>query len=511
MTHAREQLQTLLHKLDVEEEAHRVIPAATPPGPHRRLCVVMATYDDFDGVWFTIQALRLSQPEAEQHISFVVLDNHPESRASTALKDLDKRVPHYRYVPFRGYHGTAVRDLAVREANADIVLCLDSHVLLKPGSIAALLAYFDDHPDSRDVLQGPLIWDELGSVMSSHFREEWNGPMYGVWELDSRATDPSGAPFDIPMQGLGMFAFRRDSWPGLNPKFRGFGGEEGYLHEKFRQAGGRSLCHPALGWAHRFERPSGVPYPIPWDSQIRNYRLGWAEIGWPVSTMEDQMRKVFTENPAIDQEHHLRYTLQQISTPLMAFTSILCLNMHGTLSNWRLAQSEFAKLDVDWLVERVFTPVNALDDECARAAIWRGMVATAQGRGYASVLLLADDVEFADDARASVESAARQIGAGAWDLWDPGPAIAPRVPTSDAGHPSRAIGINASVYGRILAAIPADWSELVVWAGQHHGIDGYVGSLLGDPGLRVLTSAQSGRIVLDERAEASPIGGSDGS
>jgi hypothetical protein len=29
----------------------------------QRLCVGMATYDDFDGVWFTIQAIRMYHRE----------------------------------------------------------------------------------------------------------------------------------------------------------------------------------------------------------------------------------------------------------------------------------------------------------------------------------------------------------------------------------------------------------------------------------------------------------------
>ncbi|MGL1784034.1 hypothetical protein ACSTG0_23510, partial [Vibrio parahaemolyticus] len=82
-------------------------------------------------------------------------------------------------------------------------------------------------------------------------------------------TDPAGAepdlpPFEIPMQGMGLFACRRDAWAGFNPDFRGFGGEEGYIHEKFRQRGGKVLCLPFLRWMHRFNRPLGLPYPNVW-------------------------------------------------------------------------------------------------------------------------------------------------------------------------------------------------------------------------------------------------------
>ena len=59
--------------------------------------------------------------------------------------------------------------------------------------------------------------------------------------LTPAGTDPDNPPFEITMQGLGLFACRRDAWPGFNPAFRGFGGEEGYIHEKIRQRGGETL------------------------------------------------------------------------------------------------------------------------------------------------------------------------------------------------------------------------------------------------------------------------------
>jgi hypothetical protein len=81
------------------------------------------------------------------------------------------------------------------------------------------------------------------------------------------------------MQGLGVFSCRKRAWPGFHPGFRGFGGEEGYIHEKFRQAGRRCLCLPSLRWMHRFGRPSGAKYPLSVDDKLRNYLLGHAELG----------------------------------------------------------------------------------------------------------------------------------------------------------------------------------------------------------------------------------------
>jgi hypothetical protein len=119
--------------------------------------------------------------------------------------------------------------------------------------------------------------------------------MYGAWATDPRGQDPDGAPFDIPMQGLGVFACRRAAWPGFNPRFRGFGGEEGYIHEKVRQRGGRVLCLPFLRWMHRFNRPLGVPYPNVWEDRFRNYMIGFTELGLPTDGLKREIVAILGE------------------------------------------------------------------------------------------------------------------------------------------------------------------------------------------------------------------------
>lgn len=43
----------------------------------KKLTIGMATYDDFDGVFFSVQALRMYHPETEG-AEIIVLDNNPE-------------------------------------------------------------------------------------------------------------------------------------------------------------------------------------------------------------------------------------------------------------------------------------------------------------------------------------------------------------------------------------------------------------------------------------------------
>jgi hypothetical protein len=245
------------------------------------LTIGMATYDDFDGVYFTLQALRMYQDVADTE--FVVVDNFGCEHTKTFVE----HAAGGRYVLATDLVGTAAaKNLVFAHATGEAVLVCDSHVLFWPGAIARLKAYYRDHPRSRDLLQGPLVYDDLATI-STHFDPVWRGQMWGIWATDPRGLDPEGEPFEIPSQGMGVFSCRRLAWPGFNPAFRGFGGEEGYIHEKMRQRGGRALCLPWLRWVHRFGRPKGVPYPLTVDDKLRNYLIGFAELGLDLQPVLD--------------------------------------------------------------------------------------------------------------------------------------------------------------------------------------------------------------------------------
>jgi len=271
------------------------IPGPTPRGSVRKLTVGMATYDDYDGVYFSLQALRLYHPEIIEETSFLVIDNHPDGPCAESLKALEDTTPHYRYVPFNSHSGTAAsKNLVFTEADGEFVLCMDCHVFVVPGALQRLLRYFEAHPDTSDLLQGPLVHDDLATI-ATHFRPDWGSGMYGCWDTDERGRDPDAPPFEIPMQGMGLFACRRSVWPAFNTRFRGFGGEEGYIHEKFRQGGGRTLCLPFLRWMHRFRRPMGVPYTNRWEDRVRNYLIGFRELGLPTAGLESHYRDLLGE------------------------------------------------------------------------------------------------------------------------------------------------------------------------------------------------------------------------
>lgn len=251
----------------------------TPFDQQKLLTIGMATYDDFDGVFFTTQAILQYHREILPYLEILVVDNNPNGLCGKDLREYMSTI-NSTYIPFSDYNSTCVRNLVFQHAKTPYVLCTDSHVLFQSGALAKLLMYYQCNENTMDLIQGPLLTDDWNnSTIWTHFDPVWRDAMYGVWGTDERGLDPEAPAFDIPMQGLGIFTCRKDAWLGFNENFRGFGGEEGYIHEKFRKQGRRTLCLPSLRWVHRFRRPLGPRYPLKMDDRIRNYYIGHLELG----------------------------------------------------------------------------------------------------------------------------------------------------------------------------------------------------------------------------------------
>ena len=268
----------------------------------KKLTVGMATHNDFDGVYFTIQSLRLANRDLEDQIEYLVVDNNPDSPHGKTTEHFCKAAG-VRYVPEAGWKSTAVRNRVFENAETPFVLCLDSHVLLGGSALGLLLQHFENDPHTDNLFHGIMLYDPLNKEAGcvTHMNPEWRSGMYGTWGHEPENKIPyqpiHGEAFNIPMHGMGLFACRREAWVGFNPLFRGFGGEEGYIHEKFRQAGGVTMCLPWLKWVHRFDRPNPVAYPLAPEQKVLNYYIGWGELGMDTTQITDHFKG---ENPELD-------------------------------------------------------------------------------------------------------------------------------------------------------------------------------------------------------------------
>ena len=238
-----------------------------------KLTISMATFDDYDGVYFTVQALRMYHDLGD--VEILILDNHPLGPCGAALRQFTAQVPQCRLIEVTDRQSSFVKYDAFSHATGDVLLGLDCHVLLQPGFITALREYWEAHPESRDMISGPVVYNRLDAC-SVLMEPRWRGHDYGCWG-DDPAGLAGGVPFDIPMQGMGCFSMRRAAWGGINPDFRAFGAEEWYVAEKVRQWGGRVRCHPRLRWVHRFGWPVRT-FPLSLEGKVMNYYRGWLEL-----------------------------------------------------------------------------------------------------------------------------------------------------------------------------------------------------------------------------------------
>lgn len=262
----------------------------------RKLTIGMATHNDYDGVYFTIQSIRMFHPEVLDEIEFVIVDNNPKSDHGKSIRNLTNWIKEpFQYLPFTNYNSTTIKNKVFELADTPYVICIDCHVMLQAGSIRRLIDFYDKGLDYGNLLQGPLVYDDMKSL-STHFDlSKWSSHMWGQWATDVKGEDIDGEPFEIPANGCGLFSARKDSWLGFNKEFRGFGGEEGYIHEKYRKNGKKVLCLPFLRWLHRFERPNGASYPNSLKDRFRNYLIGFRELNLDTKNLFEEFKDVVSK------------------------------------------------------------------------------------------------------------------------------------------------------------------------------------------------------------------------
>jgi len=286
-------------------------------------------------------------------IEFVIIENNKTSDHAEQLKDFAVyNLSHTRSLNYNIFNtnGTAaVKNKIVELATGKFVLVLDCHVLLCPtvSTIEKIFDFIEKNPETDDLYNGPLVHDNMFGV-STHCKDEWRDGNWGVWstafrcdceeflfdvltndeeistyciltgdkvtscpkcdrklpeskeefssQLSKKELLPScisldEKPFEIFSQGTGCFLVRKESWLGYNEHALGFGGEECYIHEKYRKNGRKAYCLPFLKWLHRFRRVDDVEYPSEVEYKLRNYILEFIELELDLSPVYDHFVK----------------------------------------------------------------------------------------------------------------------------------------------------------------------------------------------------------------------------
>lgn len=424
--HPKTACQHLVDALKLDDDARAPAPTPTLPSfrrtsrpryrvpmpePGKKLTIGMASYDDYDGVYFTVQALRIFHPECFPDAEIVIIDNDPDGRCGDALRKFVESIDVCRYVPFSDFASTCVKDLVVREARSDAVLCVDSHVLIYPGAIKRLIEFFDERPDCTDLLHGPVLDDGLRRAVI-----QWN-PSWrkGGWAAyDDQGSDPDSEPFEIDVQMNGLFACRKDAWLGFSPRFVGFGEEEGYIHEKFRRAGRRVLCLPFLRWAHRFApREKRTAYPNLWADRVRNIILGHRELGLDSEPVKEYFSGYLGSR---NFERIIADIEDEMKSPFFTFEVPYYVDLSGCGAEWVAVQRLLKALGVHR--PRRFSNVDpSKDAQTNRVLAHRAIVEFAQYAQFESVIVFDEVVTLPESTRKTVAESVLRLPDTGWKVF----------------------------------------------------------------------------------------------
>ena len=115
-----------------------------------------------------------------------------------------------------------------------------------------------------------------------------------------------------------------------------------------------------------------MAYPNIWADRVRNYYIGWSEVGWDLAPARSHFRELLgAEADVLLERAH-----EQAGHPLNAFDGVFCL----------AGEAHAYPPEVAWRLERV--PAPGPGPEQRRLAGWRGAVTAAARRGYRHLLIL---------------------------------------------------------------------------------------------------------------------------
>jgi glycosyltransferase involved in cell wall biosynthesis len=229
----------------------------------------MPSFNNTDEVFWTVTSLLEMHRDVDKEI--IVIDNYGSESLAKFCNTISKKhnVHYFRHNEVQGV--SYAKNKIFEHAKGEFVLCIDSHIIVRKGA-------FDIDPPGDDLVQGPIICSDYVNYICT-WKPIWRSQMWGIWGDKSEMLPVD--PFEIWGMGAGFFACRRSSWLKFHSGFRGFGGETGYIQEKYRKAGRKVWCYPNMIWKHKFydQTTSKIPYRVDLLDRVRNYLIGFEEIG----------------------------------------------------------------------------------------------------------------------------------------------------------------------------------------------------------------------------------------
>lgn len=422
------------------------------PSSSPLLTIGMVTDGDFDGVYFTVQALNMYHEEVLDDVELLLIDIAPGGRHSSPLKNLMAHVPGGRYVACGHPGGATSRNLVFRQAHGEFVLYIAPRVLIAPDSLKQLLGHLKENRQSGD-----LLW---GSMLHSH------GP------VDSSCAHGLDASCAL--------VCRRDAWSVMNPRLRGHGGQSGYLEELFRRAGGSVRHLPCLRYVERSAKPvhSGADAG---DDAIRNRMIWRHELGLPWDAPAHDDSIAIADRQA-ERSAALRVD-REIRDPFFFFDAIYFISFEGNRDSWNYVAGRFERAGVAERIRHMPAIHTPKAPDVGRILGHRAVIAQARKQGLQNVLVFEGNALLAPDAGDQLRATVDALPGSPWlVLYLGGGGIAGRVGSALGNSPLRAanaaLGTSAVAYHQdafdsILRDIPATPAKIALWLRQWSSLAEY--------------------------------------
>jgi hypothetical protein len=258
--------------------------------PKAILTIATPVVNDFDSWSQTMVGFVNQLGKDIDKVELLAVDNDPTTGDGYDTRKFCMKLPNCRYVGCGPRQGTFVgKEMCMQNANTEYVLVCDSHIVFQDGALLKLLRFLTEMGPCNDLFHGPIC-NERWEIFGTHMNPALGDGNFGRW---GSYRDENGMVIDncelykVPMQGMGVFLARRDTWPGFHPALFHFGSEEGYIHEKYRLLGREVWSIPFLKWWHRFRQKSiRYQYPMSAEHKYRNYHIAWTEVGLPLEVIE---------------------------------------------------------------------------------------------------------------------------------------------------------------------------------------------------------------------------------
>ncbi len=162
--------------------------------PKPKLTVGMSTYDDFQGLWATVQSVYLNNEwESPFDVEIIIVDTSPpgseHKRLVQGLVEKHKPVHLIKYIDMPEVVGTTYpRDIIFNHASADYVVVMDCHVMCPINTLLRLSLWFEDNPTCVDLIHGPMYYDDL-QMYVVQMSDQIRGQMWGTWGSVWRSPD----------------------------------------------------------------------------------------------------------------------------------------------------------------------------------------------------------------------------------------------------------------------------------------------------------------------------------